>query len=253
MSWSGWLPVGFVGRGRAAAQARVEADGIASAFDVAEARHARFGMGREPAAAEQLGFQGGEEALGHGVVVSVADRTHRGADTGLAAPFAERQRRMLRSLVAVTDNVFGPLLADSPLKRVQHQLGPQMVRPAKPRSGLRGTSRPPRTDAARLACGSRRPARQPSTGTPPQSAGRSCLRPQAKPLLCLHQTEGGSGRHPGPCQGMEHTQVRAWPGLRRRPAWHHRRLARAALRGRHGRPPARPGRDCGLQQRARFQ
>jgi putative transposase len=36
---------------------------------VAEAGHPGFGLGCEPAAAEQLGLEGGEEALGHGVVI----------------------------------------------------------------------------------------------------------------------------------------------------------------------------------------
>src|ERR1700730_9851182 len=42
---------------------------IIPTLDVAEAGHLGLGLGCEPAAAEQLGFEGGEEALGHGVVV----------------------------------------------------------------------------------------------------------------------------------------------------------------------------------------
>src|ERR1700680_2782005 len=42
--------------------------------DVAEAGHLGLGLGCEPAAAEQLGLEGGEEALGHGVVIGVTDR-----------------------------------------------------------------------------------------------------------------------------------------------------------------------------------
>src|SRR6266436_8627698 len=41
---------------------------IIPTLDVAEAGHLGLGLGCEPAAAEQLGLEGGEEALGHGVV-----------------------------------------------------------------------------------------------------------------------------------------------------------------------------------------
>ena len=57
---------------------------IVPALDVAEAGHLRFGLGGKPAAAEQLGLQGGEEALGHGVVVGVADGTVRNFVRGWA-------------------------------------------------------------------------------------------------------------------------------------------------------------------------
>jgi len=49
---------------------------IIPTLDVAEAGHLGLGLGCEPAAAEQLGLEGGEEALGHGVVVGVTDRPH---------------------------------------------------------------------------------------------------------------------------------------------------------------------------------
>ena len=70
------LLFGFAGHGRAVAQAGMQADGVVSAFDAAEAGHARFGLRGKPAAAEWFGFEGGEEALGHGVVVGVAARSH---------------------------------------------------------------------------------------------------------------------------------------------------------------------------------
>src|ERR1700738_4859641 len=65
---------------------------IIPTLDVAEAGHLGLGLGCEPAAAEQLGLQGGEEALGHGVVVGVTDRPHGGANPCLATPLAECHR-----------------------------------------------------------------------------------------------------------------------------------------------------------------
>src|SRR6202521_33659 len=60
----------------AVSQARMQPHRIIPTLDVAEAGHLGLGLGCEPAAAEQLGLQGGEEALGHGVVVGVTDGPH---------------------------------------------------------------------------------------------------------------------------------------------------------------------------------
>ena len=46
-------------------------------------------------AVEQLTFQGGEEALSHGVVQRVADGAHRGDQTGLLEAAAEGQAGVL--------------------------------------------------------------------------------------------------------------------------------------------------------------
>ncbi len=56
---------------------------IVPAFGVAEGRHPRLCLRDEPTYS-QLAFKRGEEALAHGVVVSVADRSHRWAGAGLA-------------------------------------------------------------------------------------------------------------------------------------------------------------------------
>src|SRR5277367_5245609 len=64
-------------------------------LDVAKAGHLRLGLRCEPATAEQLGLEGGEEALGHGIVVGVTDRPHRWSNTGLATPLAKCHRRIL--------------------------------------------------------------------------------------------------------------------------------------------------------------
>src|SRR5205085_2589061 len=78
---------------------------IVPSLDVAEDRHSGLGLRGEPAACQQLAFQCGEEALAHGVVVGVTDRPHGWAHTRLPTAAAERQRRILTTLIAVVDDV----------------------------------------------------------------------------------------------------------------------------------------------------
>src|SRR5260221_13767539 len=81
------------------------ASGIVPTLDVAEDRHPGLGLRCEPATCQQLTFQGCEEALAHGVVVGVTDRSHGWAHAGLLAAAAERQRCILGALVALVDDV----------------------------------------------------------------------------------------------------------------------------------------------------
>ena len=60
--------------------------GILPSLHVAEDRHPGLDLRCEPAACQQLAFQCGEEALSHGIVVGVTNRSH-----GMGAP-ASRQR-----------------------------------------------------------------------------------------------------------------------------------------------------------------
>ena len=69
---------------------------------------ARLGLCLEPAASEQLALKRGEEALAHGIVVCVADRTHRGAHAPVTAAVAELDRAVLRTLVGVMDDASRP-------------------------------------------------------------------------------------------------------------------------------------------------
>ena len=72
--------------------------GILPSLHVAEDRHPGLDLRCEPAACQQLAFQGSEEAFAHGVVVGVTDRSHGWAHTGFPAAAAER-------LVAVVDDM----------------------------------------------------------------------------------------------------------------------------------------------------
>src|ERR1700730_19407104 len=105
---------------------------IIPTLDVAEAGHLGLGLGWEPAAAEQLGLEGGEEAPGPGGVAWATYRSHSGTTTRPATPLAECHRGILAALVAMVDDVLGPTLANSHLHRIQHQFGAQVVchRPA---------------------------------------------------------------------------------------------------------------------------
>ena len=59
--------------------------GVVPALDVPEELRLRFGMIPKPGPVEQFALEAGEEALGHGVVVTVSDGTHRERDAGVAA------------------------------------------------------------------------------------------------------------------------------------------------------------------------
>ena len=95
----------FVLDGRAVAEARVPAQRIVEALDVSKAGHASLGLRCKRTPAEQFAFQGREEALGHGVVVGVFDRSYGWPDTGFFAPAAEGERCVLASQVGVVDHV----------------------------------------------------------------------------------------------------------------------------------------------------
>ena len=79
----------------------------------------------EPGPVGQLAFQGGEEALGHGVVVAVPDRAHRRRHAPLPAALAEGQRGGLAALVGVVDDRSATSLSERHIQRVEDQLGAQ--------------------------------------------------------------------------------------------------------------------------------
>src|ERR1700693_1969611 len=93
---------------------------IVEAFNELEDRASRFGLRLEPAACKQLAFERGEEALAHGVVVGVSDRTHRRANACIAAAFAELDRGVLRTLVGVMDDAAWPPRRQRHVQRIEH-------------------------------------------------------------------------------------------------------------------------------------
>src|SRR5215207_414196 len=73
----------------------VPAAAVVEDLDVLEDLGAQLGLGWPAAAVDELLLQGGEEALGDGVVVAVAARSHRLGDAGGAGLLAERQAHEL--------------------------------------------------------------------------------------------------------------------------------------------------------------
>src|SRR5579875_2823609 len=78
--------------------------GVVPSLDEIKDRAARLGLGLEAPPAEQFAFQGGEEALAHGVVEAVAHGSHRRPHPGLLAAFAEGERSVLAALVGMMDH-----------------------------------------------------------------------------------------------------------------------------------------------------
>ena len=84
-------------------------------------------MRAEAAASEQLAFGGGEEALAHGVVVAIPDRSGGRAHAGIAAALAEGDRGVLRSLVGMVDHAVGPALPEGHVEGIEHEPRAQVV------------------------------------------------------------------------------------------------------------------------------
>src|SRR5580698_11299911 len=95
-------------------------------FDKFEDCHACFDLGFETASIKQLAFEGGKETLAHGVVETIADRTHRRPHSGLAATFAEGERGVLAALVGVMNHLGRTALPQCHVERLEHQLGAQI-------------------------------------------------------------------------------------------------------------------------------
>ena len=94
---------------------------IVKAFDQVEDRHPGFRMRLEPAPIQQFTFQGREEALAHGIVVSIANRSCRRPNANFLAAFAKRQRRILRALIGVMDDIVWLAYSDGHIQGIQHQ------------------------------------------------------------------------------------------------------------------------------------
>ncbi len=96
---------------------------VVEAFD--EVEHGQLGHGTigELRAVEQLAFERGEEALAHGVVVAVADRSHGRPDSGFAAAPTKLGRGVLAALVRVVDDASSrPALFDGHGQRLENEL-----------------------------------------------------------------------------------------------------------------------------------
>ena len=71
--------------GRHLAEGGVPTAGIVPGFDEVENSHPGLGLIFESFPLDEFGLERGEEALAHGVVIGITDRSHRGSDAGLLA------------------------------------------------------------------------------------------------------------------------------------------------------------------------
>src|ERR1700730_11243646 len=97
---------------------------VVPTLDEVEHHHAGLDLGFETLAVEQLAFEGGEEALAHGVIEAITHRAHRRPHAGLAAALAEGDRSVLATLVRMMNHLFGPMLPEGQVERLQHQSVP---------------------------------------------------------------------------------------------------------------------------------
>jgi len=97
-------------------------------FDVLKEGRAGRVLGRERLTSEEFALQGGEETLGHGVVIAVADRPHGAADADRVAALPEEQRGVLAAMVGVVnDPLTRPPVPDGHLQRGHDQFGAQVI------------------------------------------------------------------------------------------------------------------------------
>ncbi len=149
VSWS-WTT------GERFAERRVAAQRIVEALDVAEDSHPCLGLRAEATASQQLAFEGREEALGHGVVVGVANRAHRRTHARFGAPRGARHHR---------DREVGLIGAHEPEDPTAGPRSPARTRPSRERGYCCADLRfraPASTAGSRAAAGRAHHAQSPS-------------------------------------------------------------------------------------------
>src|ERR1700761_4070271 len=96
-------------------------------FDEFEDRHARLDLSFEVAPVKQFAFEGGEEALAHGVVEAIAYGTHRRPHTCRLTALAKGQRtNSVRRWVAMAQPAMRRLKTSSTTPRGRES--PPMIR-----------------------------------------------------------------------------------------------------------------------------
>lgn len=99
---------------------------IVPAFDELKDSQACFGLCVEGMAIEQLTFESSKEALAEGIVITIADGAHGGADSSFPAALAKGQRGVLAALVRVMDDTFWLALLNGHVQSIHHQGGVEM-------------------------------------------------------------------------------------------------------------------------------
>src|SRR5580658_2489560 len=111
---------------RAIADRGVTTMRVVPTFDPLEHRHPGFSLAMEAASAQQFALERGKEALSHGIVVGITDRSHRRHHAGFSASLAERVAGVLAPTIGVMDDTTGLSLRDRHLQRLQNQFGAQV-------------------------------------------------------------------------------------------------------------------------------
>ena len=107
----------------AAAPARVAGRGEREGGDrLSVIKGARLDLVAKALAVEQLAFERGKKALAHGVIITVADRSHRRSYAGLFAAHAKRNRSVLAAPVRMMNHTLGTPLPQRHVQGVEHQL-----------------------------------------------------------------------------------------------------------------------------------
>ena len=107
-------------------EALVTTMGVIPSLDELEDGSARLVVVVEVRAVEQLAFEGGEEALGHGVVEAVPDRAHRRDHAPSPAAFTEGEGGVLAALIGVVDDGARAALFDGHAEGIEHEFGAQV-------------------------------------------------------------------------------------------------------------------------------
>ena len=111
---------------------------VVEAFDELKDGDPRLAVRSEATSIDQLAFEGGEETLAHGIVVSVAEGACRSTHAGFLAAIAESDRRVLRAAIRMMDDVVGLSGRERHVESVEHDAGLQIGRegpsddPARP-------------------------------------------------------------------------------------------------------------------------
>jgi len=105
---------------------------VVPALDPGKDRHARLGLALKATRVDQFAFEVGEEALGRGGVVCIADSAHRRPYPHGLATAAECQAGVLAALIAMVDHIDGFALLQRHVQRRQPQINRHLLahRPA---------------------------------------------------------------------------------------------------------------------------
>jgi hypothetical protein len=172
---------------------------IVPAFDELKNGRTRFGWGGQAGAIEQFTFEGCEEALAEGIVETITDRAHRGADPSFSAAATKGKGHILATVIGMMDDILGMALLNGHLQSLQDQLCAQVGRhgpaddPTAPGIDYNGQVQEPspRSDVRNV-------------GYPEfiRAAGREVTLDQIGGWLCLWSSLGGP-RHFAPTNTLQ--------------------------------------------------